>query len=580
MRKKVEILLKKALRLSSQPSRGFGGQAGQAAEIFVPENEKFGHYSTNAALKLAKERKKNPLKVAESIVEKIKKISPEGFFEKIEVAPPGFINFWVSRDAIRKELLSIASEGENYGRSNYGKDKKIIIEYSSPNVAKPMHVGHLRSAVIGDALANIHEFLGYKVVRWNYIGDWGTQFGKLIAAYKRWGNRKKVESSPVEELSSLYVRFHKEEEANPLFAEEGREEFMKLESGDAENRKLWKWFRSESLGEFGKIYKELGMKFDVAVGESFFEPALKPLVESFYKKGILKESEGALVVPLDKFNLPPALVRKSDESSLYLTRDLACLDYRLKKYKPLKIIYVVSNEQTLHFSQLFAVAEIAKMKKAELAHVKFGLVLGERGKFSTRTGEAISLDELLDKSVSLARKIVEEKNPRLAAKEKKKIAEAVGVGAVKYNDLKENRLSDIYFDWDKMLDFSGDSAPYLQYTYARLKSILRKVSSIKYQVSGVKSIGLLTDGQELLLIRKMAEFPEIARRAAENMVPNIVAKYLYELANAANGYYESTPIIKDKNHARRTARLLLISCVSSILKSGLGLLGIQAPEKI
>ncbi len=574
MRKKLESILKKAI--------------GKNAELSVPENANFGHYSTSTALKLAKAKKENPMNLAADLAAKIEKRAPKYFFEKIEIAAPGFINFWISKEIVRQELISILKQKEKYGRSDIGKKKKIIIDYSSPNIAKPMHVGHLRSAVIGDALANIHEFLGYKVIRWNYVGDWGTQFGKLIAAYKRWGNKARLEKSPIAELLSLYVRFHKEEAGNPIFANEGREEFMKLEGGNAQNKKLWKWFREESMKEFKKIYAILGVKFDVTLGEAFFEPYLKPLTERLYKKKIVKESEGALIIPLDEKGLPPALMQKSDESSLYLTRDIASLEYRIKKYKPFEIIYVVSNEQTLHFSQLFAVAEKMRIKNVKLVHVKFGLVLGEKGKkLSTRSGEAIGLEELLEKSHDLARKIIDEKNQKLKAKEKKSIALAVGIGAVKYNDLKENRLSDISFDWDKMLDFSGDSGPYLQYTHARLKSILRKtrkVSSIKYpsfaKASAGKHVSSLDTDTEINLIRKMVEFPEIVKRSAEILFTNGIAKYLYELANLTNKYYESTPILADNDINRRNARLVLIESVASVMKSGLGLLGIKAPDKI
>ena len=569
MRKELESILKKAI--------------GGVVDISVPENEQFGHYSINAAMRLAKIKKVNPMDLAAELAAKIEKSAPRNFFERIEIAVPGFINFWISKDILREELLLISKHKEKYGRQTprQARGKKIIIDYSSPNIAKPMHVGHLRSTIIGDALANIYEFAGFNVIRWNYIGDWGTQFGKLIAAYKLWGNKTQLEKSPIAELLSLYMRFHREETENPIFAQEARDEFMKLENGNTQNKKLWNWFRRESMKEFKKIYAVIGVKFDVTLGEAFLEPYLKPLIKRLYKKKIAQESDGALIVPLE--NLPPALIQKSDESSLYLTRDIANLEYRLKKYKPAKIIYVVSNEQTLHFSQFFAVAEKMGLKKTELAHVKFGMVLGEKGKkLSTRSGEAVKLEELLEKSVDLARKTVEKKNPKLKAKEKEAIAIAVGLGAVKYNDLKENRLSDISFDWDKMLDFSGDSAPYLQYTYARLKSILRKArkKTMKNERWTMNAIKLLESEIEFALIRKLAEFPETIRRSTENLTTNNIAKYLYELANLANKFYESTPVLTDENKSRRNARIILIDSVTSVMKNGLGLLGIKTPEKI
>jgi len=570
--------------------------ADTAFEIFIPEKENLGHYSTNVALQIAKTEKKKPIELARELVRKIQKASPKDLFEKVEAAEPGFINFWLSQKTLEEELSSIQKSLKNYGRSSLGKGKTIIVEYSQPNIAKMMHVGHLRTTIIGDALANIFEFLGYKVVRWNYLGDWGTQFGKLIAAYKLWGDKAKMETNPIEELQNLYVRFHDEAKQKPELHKLGQEEFKKLEEGDKENKKLWEWFKKESLKEFEKIYQILDVKFDTYIGESFFDKEMRPLTKELLQKGIAKKSEGAVIIPLEKFNLPPALIEKSDEASLYLSRDIANLRYRLKKFKPVKILYVVGNEQSLHFEQLFAVAKILGMNKAELIHVKYGLVLGEEGKkLATREGRAILLNDVLEKGIRLARKVVEEKNPELSDKEKDSIAEVVGIGALKYNDLKENRNSDIVFNWKKMLDLTGDSAPYLQYTYARLMSIVRKsparnrqaqalaggqIANGKAKKSGNYDIGLLGKEIELKLIRKIIEFPDKVLRSAKDLSTSNLANYLYKLATVVNQLYESTPVIKEKNELRRNALLVFIETAASVIKSGLGLLGIKAPKKI
>jgi len=546
--------------------------------LSVPEDERFGHYSTNLAMRLAKAQGKNPLDLAHELAEKIRVAAPAGFFEKIDVAAPGFINFWLSKKTVRDELADVVRK-KHFGANGIGKGKKVIVEYSSVNIAKTMNLGHFRTTIIGDALANLLEFSGYGVVRWNYLGDWGTQFGKLIAAYKSWGKKEDVEKQPVEELQKLYVRFHDEAKADPELEKRGQEEFKKLEEGDRENRKLWEWFKKESLAEFKKIYELLGVDFDVWIGESFFEDALKPVARELVDKKIAERSEGALVVKLDASNLPPALIEKSDGASLYLTRDIANLDYRLKKYKPAKILYVVANEQALHFEQLFAIAKVLQWKSAELVHVKYGLVLGEGGKkLSTREGRSVSMKQAFEKAVTLARAVVEEKNAELSVAEKDDIARAVGLGALRYNDLKENRMTDIAFDWDKMLDFTGDSGPYLQYAYARLRSIIRKSGIAEAKI--MKADAAFLDSEvELALARTIFQFPEIVEKAAELYATSTLATYLYKLAAAANKFYETTPILSG-DAGSRNARLMLVAAAARTLRSGLALLGVETPEKI
>lgn len=558
----------------------FGADA--PIEISIPDEELFGHYSTNFALRQAKAKGIPPLELARDYAEKITAAAPAGFFKKVEAAAPGFINFWLSDKTLQAEFKRIAADND-YGKGDVGKGKTVIVEYSQPNIAKKMHVGHMRTTIIGAALANILEASGYRVVRWNYLGDWGTQFGKLIAAYKMWGDKKLVKQDPIEELQKLYVRFHEEAKTDPELERRGREEFKKLEDGDRENRRLWEWFKKESLAEFMKIYRVLDVDFDEWIGEAFFEREMAATVKELAERHIAERSEGAMVVNLDDVGLPPALIQKSDGASLYLTRDIANLRYRLKRYNPVKVLYVVGNEQSLAFEQLFAVAKKLGLDSAtELKHVKYGLVLGERGKkLSTREGTAEFLEDLLKEAVVKAREVIEAKSPDLTPAEKTDIAFTVAMGALKYNDLKENRTTDILFDWEKMLDFGGDSAPYLQYTYARLKSILRKAKRAESnrRASSV-DVSSLERTTELALMRKLFEFPEVVARAGEFYSTSILAVYLYKLAVAANKFYETTPILKDDDVARRTARLLLAATAARVLQKGLGLLGIKTLEKI
>jgi len=407
----VREILKKRLGDEDPPRTGETGFV-----LAQPEVAGRGHVATNAAFVLAGKENKLPQGSAAELKKYLEDEAPKGFFENIEIAEPGFLNIWFSKDAIRSEFKKIAEAGDRWGAIN--EKGKVIIEYSQPNIAKPMHIGHLRSTIIGDALANIFEFAGYKVVRWNYLGDWGTQFGKLIVAYKRWGDDKKIEQDSVNELNNLYVKFHEEVEHNPSLDDEAREEFKKLEDGNKENRELWERFKKESVREFEDVYGVLGIKFDEWIGEAFYEKDLNPLIERLESDGLATESEGALVVDLENEGLPPGLIRKSDGATLYLTRDIANLEYRIKKYKPDTILYVVDNGQSLHFQQLFAIAEMVGLK-IDAHHVKFGLVLSEDLKrLSTRAGRHISLTGVVEEAIKRARKIADEKQPELSAKER------------------------------------------------------------------------------------------------------------------------------------------------------------------
>jgi len=547
--------------------------------VEVPTGGGHGHYSTNVAMQVAKQLGKNPKELAGEFARLLSEKDGGEVFSKIEAAGSGFINFWLSKEFLVEQFKKMAKAKEPEG-PNVGRKDKVIVEYSSVNIAKEMHIGHLRATIVGDALANIYAYLGYRVVRWNYLGDWGTQFGKLIAAYKRWGSEEDVKNAPIETLVDLYVQFHGEAKNDPTLEDAGRAEFKRLEDGDRENKRLWKWFKEETMKEVGRVYKRLGVCFDVEIGEAFFEQDLGPLLKQLEKRGLIEKSEGALVIPLEEEGLTPALVRKSDGGTLYMTRDIALLNYRIKKYKPKKILHVVANQQTLYFSQILAVArKLGLAKKVEIVHVKFGMVLGVNGKkFSTREGGAISLEALLDKAVKLARQTVEKKNPDLGEEEKGQVAEMVGIGALKYSDLKENRNSDIVFDWERMLDLRGDTAPYLQYTAVRLANIVRK-SGEKVSIKRARA-EKLQEEIELDLAKKLLDFNDAVVLAGSQYMTSHLAKYLYELASLANQYYEKVRILEDTDEERKKARLVLVATVVRTLEKGLGLLGIQVPERI
>lgn len=548
-----------------------------APSLDVPSVKEFGHYSINVAMRLSKELKKNPFELAEQFAEKLKAADKKGIFEKIEAVKPGFINFWLSKEFLQSQLAALSKKPKLIGAVEIGKGQTVIAEYSSCNIAKPMHVGHLRSTVIGDSLANIFEHVGYKVVRWNYLGDWGTQFGKLIAAYKMWGDKKLIEENPIGELVKLYVRFHDEMKTNPELEKQGQLEFKKLEDGDKENRKLWKWFREDSLVVFHKMFERLGVEFNQEIGEAFFENAIVDVLKDLKDAGLLVDSsEGGKIVNLDKFNLPVALIQKSDGASLYITRDIALLKYRLAKYKPVMIFNEVGNEQALHFQQLYAIAQLLGLSSAKLEHVKHGLVLGPDGKkLSTREGKAVTFESIVNEITDRAFTVVSEKNPNLSEKERRAIAEAVGIGALKYGDLKENRNSDIKFDWDKMLDLTGDTAPYLQYTYTRFMSIIKKAGKV-----GKADMSLLDSELEVSLMKKVLDFADAVTLCAETYYTSHLAKYLFDLTKLGSQYYEVMPILVDENAARRNARLTLVRTVALTLKKGLGLLGVETTERI
>jgi arginyl-tRNA synthetase len=535
---------------------------GEEAKITVPEDPKFGHYSTNLAFIVAKYREMDPAAAAKELKDKIYNYAPKGFFERIDIVG-GFLNFFLGEGTIEREFEKILREKGKYGASSSGRGKTIVVDYSAPNIAKPMNIGHLRPTIIGQALVNLYRFLGYRVIGDNHLGDWGTQFGALISAYKKWGDKKEFAVRPIDHLVSLYIRFHKEAENSEELVKEARGETKKLQEGDKENRRLWKLFVKESLKEFNKIYRRLGIKFNVSLGESFYQPMLKGIVDEALAKGVARKDDGAVKISFD--NLPDVVIRKTNGSFLYTTTDLATIKYRVGRWKPGRILYAVANEQTLHFSQLFsAIEKLDYAPAADLVHVKFGMVLGESGKrMSTRRGEFIKLEEVLDKAAEKAGEI------------DKAAAEEVGVGAVKYNILSHDRMSDIVFDWDKMLDLRGNSGPYLQYAYARARSVLRKAGRFDKKVG----INLLAAESEKELLRETLYFPDAVSFAAENYAANHLTDYLYKLAGAMNNFYEKEPILKAEKNLRQ-ARLALLFGASEILKKGLELLGMKAVERM
>ncbi|PIR42119.1 MAG: arginine--tRNA ligase, partial [Candidatus Yanofskybacteria bacterium CG10_big_fil_rev_8_21_14_0_10_37_15] len=563
-------------------------------DILTPPDDKMGDYSVNLAFVLARNNETKPSEEGKKIVDVF--LSDKEFknrFSRIEFVLPGFINFFLKREFLQKQLVEIYKNLDFVGKSDVGKGKTVIVEYGGTNIAKPMHVGHLRSTIIGNGLANVYELFGYKVVRWNYIGDWGTQFGKLIAAYKLWGDEKELKKRPIQTMLDLYVRFHNELKSDLELESQGRKEFKKLEDGDDDNRKLWKMFMEYSLEESDAIFRQLDIKFDITKGESGYENVINETIELIKQRGILKKSEGADIVEFGSVSagLPSALIRKSDGTSLYITRDLASLKERIEKYGPTKILYVVANQQALHFEQLFTIWRMIGFAGSEMVHVKFGMVLGEDGKkLATREGKVIPLQEVMDKIITLALKVVQQKSPELSEKQAEEIAKAVGIGALKYNDLKQHPHTDIVFDWKAMLDISGNSGPYLQYSYARLVGILEKSEKRKEG-----DVSLLIEPEEQKLMKKLLEFTDAVEKCAEQNALNALALYLYELSNDANRFYESVrvldpvrgktpPLVASADHAfqagrtsngvddenveRRNARLILIETVAAILKKG------------
>ncbi|EFX38316.1 arginine--tRNA ligase [Streptococcus parasanguinis ATCC 903] len=521
------------------------------------------------AFSLAKVERKAPQAIAADIAEKI----DQSAFEKVVATGP-YVNFFLDKSKISDQVIkSVIEAGADYGQQDEGNGQNITIDLSSPNIAKPFSVGHLRSTVIGDALSNIFRKMGYNTIKINHLGDWGKQFGLLMVAYKKWGSKEAVEANPIDELLKLYVRINAEIENDPELDEEGRKWFKKLEDGDPEATELWQWFRDESLVEFNRIYKLLGVEFDSLNGEAFYNDKMDEAVQILEDKGLLKESKGASIVELDDVNLPPAMIKKSDGATLYITRDIATAIYRARTYNFVKNIYAVGQEQSNHFRQLKAV--LKKMGfdwSDDMVHVDFGLVTKNRQKLSTRKGNIILLEPTLQEAISRAKAQIEEKNPELENKEE--VAHAVGVGAVKFYDLKTDRRNGYDFDLEAMVSFEGETGPYVQYAYARIQSILRKANF----TPSTDATYSLSDPESWEIIKLLQDFSRVVKRAAENYDPSLIAKYAINLAQAFNKYYAHTRILDES--PERESRLALSYSTAVVLKEALRLLGVDAPEKM
>lgn len=521
------------------------------------------------AFSLAKVERKAPQAIAADIAEKI----DQSAFEKVVATGP-YVNFFLDKSKISDQVIkSVIEAGADYGQQDEGNGQNITIDLSSPNIAKPFSVGHLRSTVIGDALSNIFRKMGYNTIKINHLGDWGKQFGLLMVAYKKWGSKEAVEANPIDELLKLYVRINAEIENDPELDEEGRKWFKKLEDGDPEATELWQWFRDESLVEFNRIYKLLGVEFDSLNGEAFYNDKMDEAVQILEEKGLLKESKGASIVELDDVNLPPAMIKKSDGATLYITRDIATAIYRARTYNFVKNIYAVGQEQSNHFRQLKAV--LKKMGfdwSDDMVHVDFGLVTKNRQKLSTRKGNIILLEPTLQEAISRAKAQIEEKNPELENKEE--VAHAVGVGAVKFYDLKTDRRNGYDFDLEAMVSFEGETGPYVQYAYARIQSILRKANF----TPSTDATYSLSDPESWEIIKLLQDFSRVVKRAAENYDPSLIAKYAINLAQAFNKYYAHTRILDES--PERDSRLALSYSTAVVLKEALRLLGVEAPEKM
>ncbi|WP_313176248.1 arginine--tRNA ligase [Streptococcus parasuis] len=521
------------------------------------------------AFSLAKVERKAPQAIATDIVEKLDTTG----FEKVVATGP-YVNFFLDKDAISHQVLTdVIAEKDQYGQLNIGQGRNVTIDMSSPNIAKPFSVGHLRSTVIGDALANIHGKLGFNPIRINHLGDWGKQFGMLIVAYKLWGDKTAVEADPISELLKLYVRINAEAEEKPELDEEARQWFKKLEDGDQEALELWQWFRDESLVEFNRIYEKLDVHFDSFNGEAFYNDKMDEGIQILEEKGLLQESKGAQIVDLESYNLPPALIRKTDGATLYITRDMATAMYRKRTYDFVKSIYVVGQEQINHFKQLKAVLkEMGFDWSDDMTHVTFGLVTKDKKKLSTRKGNIILLEPTLDEAILRALSQIEAKNPNLENKEE--VAHAVGVGAVKFFDLKTDRDNGYDFDLEAMVSFEGETGPYVQYAYARIQSILRKANFVPSTESNYK----LADAESWEIIKHIQNFSTVVERAGDKFDPSLIAKYAINLAQAFNKYYAHTRILDES--PERDSRLALAYATGVVLKEALRLLGVKAPEKM
>ncbi len=540
----------------------------------VPPNKEMGDYAF-PCFKLAKVLRKAPPVIATELKEKIE---CNEYIKDVQIAG-GYLNFFINENAMIKDVLSLINEQkENYGASKIGDGKTVVIDYSSPNIAKPFHIGHLRTTIIGAALYNIHKFLGYKVVGINHLGDYGTQFGKLIEGYKRWGEEYNIEENPIDELMNIYVRINdlcKEDEA---VLEACRENFKKLEEKDEYCTKIWNWFRELSLKEFQRVYDKLGVKFDSLRGEAAYSDSLQTIVDILTNSGVLTDSEGSKIVDLEDKGLGVCMIQKSNGSTIYATRDLAAIKYRAENYDFDKCLYVVAYEQALHFKQIFEVAKhlgIPEKCVNGLEHVQYGMTRLTTGKMSTREGTVVKVDDLLNESITRIEEIINEKNPDM--QDKKENAEKIGIGAVIFNNLANNIIKDQIFDWDTVLNFQGETGPYIQYVYVRTKSVLDKLGYIP-EYNDVKS-ELLDDEASKDVVRTLYKFNEVLESVTEKSEPSFLSRYLIELGQKYSNFYNENKIMVDDKDVQN-ARAYLTYAVGTVIKTGAGLLGIKMPTQM
>lgn len=542
-------------------------------EITVATDEKFGDFQTNFAMMNSKIIGKNPRAIAEEV---INSLESNEIIEKVEIAGPGFINIFLKNSFLGEYTKKIVIEGGDFSFLN--REGEVIIDYSSPNIAKRMHIGHLRSTIIGDSIKRIYNYLGYKTVADNHIGDWGTQFGKLIIGYRKWLNEAAYKENPIEELERVYVEFSKVSEENPEMEDEARAELKKLQDGDEENTRLWKEFIKVSLDEYNRLYSRMDVQFDTYYGESFYRDMMPTVVEELMEKGIAVEDDGAKVVFFpEEEKLHPCIVQKKDGAYLYSTSDIATVKYRKENYEINRLVYLTDERQQDHFRQFFKIVEKLGWE-TEKVHIWFGIMRFADGVFSTRKGNVIRLEQLLDEGRDRAFQVVNEKNPELSMEEKSEIAEIVGVGAIKYADLSQNRQSAIIFEWDKVLSFEGNTAPYLQYSYARIRSIIRKAESDEKHLNRDSKI-IFNNSTERNLAHHVIQFNNVILKASESYKPNVIADYLFELSKKFNSFYSSCPILNQESEVLNS-RLLLAALTAETLKTGLGLLGIKTLERM
>jgi arginyl-tRNA synthetase len=542
--------------------------------VIPAKNEQFGDCQCEAAMKLAKELKTNPRAVAQQFVEKA--VLPE-FVEKIEIAGPGFINITLKTTALAAQLEAMQAD-EKTGIPNLGKNQTVIIDYSSPNVAKPMHIGHIRSTVIGNALDRLYRALGYNVIADNHLGDWGTQFGLIILGYREFADREALKTAPVEELERIYVKSYNLSKEDETWRDRAKAELVKLQQGDKENLALWETFIELTLSEFNRIYKRLDVSFDLYRGESFYNDQLAGTVERLKKEGLASESNGALVCDLEADGLNVAIVRKSDGGFNYTSTDIATVISRTEEFQPAEIIYVTDERQQLHFKQFFRICEKLGVP-TKLTHVWFGLMRLPEATFSTREGNVIKLEALLNEAEARALEVVKASSPDMDEAKQKEIARAVGIGAIKYTDLSQNPQSLVTFTWEKALAMDGNSAPYLQYAYARIASVRDKYAEKFPGLSPDDFPIILTEEQERRLALKLTRFPSAVVAAAHLDRPSVMADYLFDLSQAYSSFYQNVPFLK-ADEGPRESRIRLCALTAAILKKGLALLGIETPERI